>query len=89
MRSSGIRPFQLGAFKAATDTQRPVCPVAIRGARQILRDETYLPKPGCVTVKLGPLVVPNSATENDWHEIVRLRDVTREIVCRYSGESPL
>jgi fatty-acyl-CoA synthase len=88
-RAAGIRPFQLGAFKAAVETQRPVCPVAVRGARQILRDETYLPNPGRVTVTLGPLVFPNPATENDWHEIVRLRDATREIVSRYSGEPPL
>ena len=36
---TGIRPFQLGAFKAAVDMQRPICPVACRGARQILRDQ--------------------------------------------------
>ena len=55
-------------------------------ARQILRDETYLPNPGRVAVSLGPLVVPNATTENDWHEIVRLRDATREIVAHCSGE---
>ena len=85
-RATGIRPFQLGAFKAAVETQRPICPIGVRGARQILRDETYLPNPGRVTVTLGPLVVPNPATENNWREIVRLRDATREIVSRCSGE---
>jgi len=85
-RAGGIRPFQLGAFKAAVETQRPICPIAVRGARQILRDERYLPNPGRVTVTLGPLVVPNPATENDWHEIVQLRDATRQIVSRCSGE---
>ena len=56
---TGIRPFQLGAFKAAVDMQRPICPVAVRGARQILRDKTRLPRPGRVTVSFGPLVVPD------------------------------
>ena len=84
--ATGIRPFQLGAFKAAVDTQRPICPVAIRGARQILRDKTYLPKRGRLTVTFGPLVMPNPSAGDDWHEIVRLRDETRDTISRNSGE---
>jgi fatty-acyl-CoA synthase len=83
---TGIRPFQLGAFKAAVDAQRPICPVAVRGARQILRDKTMLPRPGRITVTYGPLVTPKPAAGNDWHEIVRLRDATREIIARGAGE---
>jgi len=84
--ATGIRPFQLGAFKSAVDTQRPICPVAVRGARQILRDETRLPRPGRVVVTFGPLVCPDPSAGNDWHEIVRLRDATREIIASNSGE---
>jgi fatty-acyl-CoA synthase len=83
---TGVRPFQLGAFKAAVDSGRPICPVAVSGARGILRDGTYLPRPGSVTVILGPLLVPNSGTAGDWREIVRLRDATREIIARNTGE---
>lgn len=83
---TGIRPFQLGAFKAAVDAQRPICPVAVRGARQILRDKTILPRPGKITVTYGPLVIPNRAAGDDWHEIVRLRDATREIIARGADE---
>ena len=83
---TGIRPFQLGAFKAAVDAQRPICPVAIRGARQILRDKTYLPKFGRITVVFGPLVEPNPAAGNEWQEIVRLRDETRAIIARKVAE---
>ena len=83
---TGIRPFQLGAFKAAVDAQRPICPVAIRGARQILRDKTYLPKFGRITVMFGPLVEPNPAAGNEWQEIVRLRDETRAIIARNAAE---
>ncbi|MHB8413402.1 MAG: AMP-binding protein [Candidatus Acidiferrales bacterium] len=97
----GVRPFQLGAFKAAVDTGRPICPVAVRGARELLRDKTLLPKPGRVTLIFGPLVVLASgppceaalgraadarAGEADWREIVRLRDATREIIARGAGE---
>jgi len=84
--TNGIRPFQLGAFKAAVDAQRPVCPLAIRGARQILRDKTTLPRPGRVSITFGPLVTPDPAKGDEWPEIVRLRDATREIIARGSGE---
>jgi 1-acyl-sn-glycerol-3-phosphate acyltransferase len=83
---TGVRPFQLGAFKAAVDSGRPICPVAVRGARRILRDGTYLPRPGRVTVTLGPLVTPNAGSADDWREIVRLRDATREIIARNTRE---
>jgi fatty-acyl-CoA synthase len=86
---AGIRPFQLGAFKSAVDTQRPVCPVSVRGARQILRDKTFLPRRGKVTVTFGPLIFPNASAGDDWHEIVRLRDITRETIAHNSGESLL
>jgi fatty-acyl-CoA synthase len=83
---TGVRPFQLGAFKAAVDSGRPICPVAVRGARSILRDGTYLPRPGSVTVTFGPLVPPSPGPADDWREIVRLRDATREIIARNTGE---
>ncbi|HXT72771.1 MAG TPA: acyl-CoA synthetase, partial [Candidatus Angelobacter sp.] len=89
----GVRPFQLGAFKAAVDTGRPICPVAVRGARELLRDETLLPKPGRITLTFGPLVASRSPAhttddgrENGWQEIVRLRDETREIIARGAAE---
>ena len=77
---AGVRPFQLGAFKAAVDTQRPICPVSVRGARRILRDKTVLPRPGRVVVTFGPLISPDPAAAGDWHEIVRLRDETRNLI---------
>jgi fatty-acyl-CoA synthase len=86
---TGIRPFQLGAFKAALDAQRPICPVAMRSARQILRDNTYLPKFGRVTITVGPLVQPRPAGKDEWQEIVRLRDEVREIIARNAGEPML
>jgi fatty-acyl-CoA synthase len=84
--AAGIRPFHLGAFKAAALTQRPICPVAIRGARQILRDGTFLPRLGKITVTFGPLVKPDPSAGDNWREIVRLRDTTRQIMARNSGE---
>lgn len=79
----GVRPFQLGAFKAAVETGRPVCPVVIKGAREIFRDETLLPRPGRIRVTLGPLLYPSGKS---WSEVVRLRDMTREVFSQNSGE---
>jgi fatty-acyl-CoA synthase len=84
---SGVRPFQLGAFKAAADTGRPICPVSIRGARQVLRDKTILPRRGRVTLTFGDLIASDPAAGDDWQEIVRLRDATREAIARSAGES--
>ena len=88
----GIRPFQLGAFKAAVDTGVPLIPVSLAGTRDFLRDGTYFPRPVHVTITLSPPIYPqragNSQTEN-WHELVRLRDASREAIGRYSGEPVL
>ncbi|HUJ81268.1 MAG TPA: lysophospholipid acyltransferase family protein, partial [Candidatus Acidoferrales bacterium] len=91
----GIRPFQLGAFKSAVLAGRPICPVAVRGAREILRDKTLLPKFGRIEVQFGPLVEPQAdavehtgdgAAQADWREIVRMRDAVREIIGKNTGE---
>jgi len=83
---AGIRPFQLGAFKSAVDTQHPICPMSLRGTREILRDKTILPRRGKITVTFGPLISPDPAAGDDWHEIVRLRDATRKAIALNSGE---
>ncbi len=89
----GVRPFQLGAFKAAVATGAPIVPVSLAGTRKILRDGTYLPRPGNVTITVLPPIYPrtiaNAADNEDpsgWHELIRLRDATREAVVRHSGE---
>jgi fatty-acyl-CoA synthase len=82
----GIRPFQLGAFKSAVDTLRPICPVSLRGTREILRDKTILPRHGKITVTFGPLLSPDPAAGDDWHEIVRLLDAARQVIGLNSGE---
>ncbi len=84
---SGVRPFQLGAFKAAVSTGRPICPVALRGTRQFLRDRTYLPRPSSVTLTVLPPLEPAQApAPSDWHEMVRLRDAARAAIAQHCGE---
>ncbi len=90
----GLRAFQLGAFKAAVNTGVPVCPIALRGVRPILRDETALPRPGSITVTFLPPLVPHDGAgsaggakaNSDWHEIVRLRDGARNAIAAHCAE---
>jgi fatty-acyl-CoA synthase len=79
----GVRPFHLGAFKAAAAAGRPVVPMAIRGAREIWRDRTLLPNPGRVTLTFCPPIRPEGS---DWKQIVQLRDAVRNAIAGPSGE---
>jgi 1-acyl-sn-glycerol-3-phosphate acyltransferase len=82
---SGVRPFHLGAFKAATAAQRMILPIALAGTRQVLRDGTWLPRHGHITITICPPIAPPSSLE-DWQQIVRVRDSAREIIARFACE---
>jgi hypothetical protein len=58
----------------------------LRGTREILCDKTILPRHGKITVTFGPLLSPDPAAGDDWHEIVRLRDAARQVIGLNSGE---
>ena len=83
VESPGILPLRLGAFKSAVETGRPVVPIAIRGTREILSADRWLPRPGPVTVAIGPPLVPDG---QDWPAMVRLRDRTRAEIAQRTGE---
>jgi len=82
----GLRPFTLGAFKAAVASRQPVIPVALLGTRKILRDGTILPKPGRVRVTICPPLEPVSS---QFQEILRLRDAARNAIGQHCGEPVL
>ena len=92
-KEDGVRPFQLGAFKAAVATGAPIIPVSLAGSRRFLRDGTYLPRPTSVTITISPPIYPrtvsqaeNSGESSGWQELIRLRDATRDAIVPYSGE---
>jgi fatty-acyl-CoA synthase len=86
----GVRPFQLGAYRAAVTTGAPVIPVSLKGTRRFLRDGTFLPRPTAVTITLSPPIYPAAACKPSdpgyLAEIVRLRDASREIIAEHCGE---
>jgi 1-acyl-sn-glycerol-3-phosphate acyltransferase len=81
----GVRPFQLGAFKAAIATGCPVVPIALRGVRGILRDDMQLPRPGRIEVNILPPLIPNPHAP-EFQEMLRLRDAARAAIAEHSGE---
>ena len=95
-KDDGIRPFQLGAFKAAVSANVPIIPISLAGTRKFLRDGNYLPRPSDVTITLSPPIYPRGAAapagdassndSGDWHELIRLRDETRNAIALHAGE---
>ncbi len=84
--ATGVRPFKLGAFKAAVSTALPVLPIALAGTRRFLRDQTWLPRRGPIHMVILPPLIPK---ENHWREVVRLRNAARAEITRHSGEEAL
>jgi len=84
--ASGVLPFRMGAFVIATDTKRPVVPMAIKGSRKILRDGKRLPRKGKLQVLIEE---PVTSEGDDWDAAVALRDKVRQVVVGLSGEQDL
>ena len=60
-------------------------PVALRGTRSMLPDGTWLFRRGPVEVIVSEPLRPHA---EGWPEMVRLRDETRDVIARGSGEPP-
>ena len=88
-RAPGLLPFRLGAFEAAVQARVPVVPVVIRGTRSILRDQSWFPRRGAITVTIEPAIdsAAIAAEAGDpWKAAIKLRDIARERMLRLSGE---
>jgi 1-acyl-sn-glycerol-3-phosphate acyltransferase len=83
---AGLRPFRLGAFKTAVELGLPVVPIAIFGARQALRDGTWLPRPGALRAFVGAPIAPVSG---EWRDVLALRDRVAEAIAAECGEARL
>jgi 1-acyl-sn-glycerol-3-phosphate acyltransferase len=92
-RMPGLLPFHMGAFIAAAEAGVPVVPVAIRGTRSILLDDTWFPRRGMITVTIGKPIEPEKteggSASDRWKAALKLRDASREHILRYCGEPDL
>jgi fatty-acyl-CoA synthase len=84
--SPGLRPFRLGAFQTAVEAGRPVVPMALRGARRVLRDKTLIPRPGPIDLWVGE---PLHANGTGWSAVVDLRDRVAAAIAEHCGEPRL
>lgn len=82
----GIRPFKSGAFKLSIDTQTPICPIAIQGAREILPDNGYLLRPKTIRINVIKPLIPESG---EWPEVLRLKTLARQDIGNACGEALL
>jgi 1-acyl-sn-glycerol-3-phosphate acyltransferase len=85
-RQSGLRPFLMGAFVIAAQASAPVVPVTISGAREILRDGSWLPSRGRVRVVVGETIHPHG---EGWEAAVRLREAARAAMLAQGSEPSL
>lgn len=86
LRHAGLMPFRTGAFQAAAQAGVPVVPVALRGVRSVLRDETWYLRRSPISVTIGPPISPQG---DDWNAAVKLRDQVRAQISKHCGEPDL
>ena len=61
-------------------------PVAIRGARSVMRSNQWFPRRGAVQVVVSAAITPDG---DDFAAAVRLRDATRARILNFCGEPDL
>ncbi len=81
--ATGLRPFKLGAFKLAVDTQTPICPIAIKGTRHFMRGDNFLFSPHHITITISKPIFPEST---EWNEVTRLHSLARAKISQDCGE---
>ena len=85
-RRSGLRPFRLGAFQIAVQNRLPVTPVTLAGTREVLHDESWLPRRAEVRVSIGAPLAPAG---EGWAAALQLRDAARAVILQDCGEADL
>lgn len=82
----GLQPFRMGAFVTAARAKIPIIPVAIRGAREIVRGSDWFPHRGQINVTIRPPITPSG---EGWQVALNLRNAARTEIARYCGEPDL
>jgi 1-acyl-sn-glycerol-3-phosphate acyltransferase len=82
----GLQPFRMGAFVTAARANIPVIPVAVSGAREIVRGSDWFPHRGQINVTICPPITPSG---EGWQVALNLRNAARTEIARYCGEPDL
>lgn len=83
-RSSGLRKFRMGAFVAAQESGVPVIPVTLRGTRETLPENRWIPRRGRVKVIVSKPIYPSRGA--GWPEALRISAEARAEILRHCGE---
>ena len=83
-REPGLKPFRMGAFRAARLAGIAITPVVITGSREKLPADSWLPRPGPLTVEFCPGIA--SADLADERALMR---ATRSAILERLGEPDL
>ncbi|MBF0287838.1 MAG: AMP-binding protein [SAR324 cluster bacterium] len=89
-RKTGLRPFQMGAFLAAAESNVCIVPISLKGTRSILRDQSWLLRQGTATVRIGLPISNDSAKQEApdmWKTAIQLRNESRKYIMEYCGEA--
>jgi 1-acyl-sn-glycerol-3-phosphate acyltransferase len=84
-RATGLGPFKLGAFQLAAESGVPLVPIALLGTRLLLRDGTWIPRPGPIAVEVSEPLHP----ARSFADVVRVKEEAAEILARLAGEPRL
>ncbi len=84
----GLQRFHLGAFVTAQRTALPIVPVAIHGARRVLRPGNSWPRPGEISVDILGIVDVTTAVRNRG-TAETMRDQARARILLALGEPDL
>ena len=88
----GLLPFHMGAFLAAAESGAAIVPVALRGTRSILRDGSWFPRKGKISVVIGkPIQMEKQIqkAEKSWKVALSLRSRARDHILQFCGEPDL
>lgn len=85
-RWPGLRPFRLEPVALAVHAKAPVVPMAVRGARTMLRFGSQFPRRADVSVQIGVAKQPEG---QGWEAVLSLRDRVRADTLRMVGEPDL
>lgn len=80
----GLKPFRMGAFRAARIGELSIAPVVITGARTKLPSDCWLPRPGPLTVEFCPRL-----EARDFPDEIALMHATRHAMLERLDEPDL
>jgi 1-acyl-sn-glycerol-3-phosphate acyltransferase len=80
----GLKTFRMGAFRAAWLAGRSITPIVITGARSKLPADSWLPRPGPLTVEFCPRI-----PAGDYPNEVALMQAARSAILERLGEPDL